>query len=116
MSQRSELIRMMHNEGMTFEEIGRALGVSKQAVNYAMHHDGFRLDGVRRVKYVGLKRWLVAHRMNLNQLEKLCGVKLRAIVGEGSMTKSKIDAVLSVTGLSYEACFGIEEESLNVAN
>ena len=113
-SKRGELIRAMHEKGFTYEEIGNLLGVSKQCAWEAAtkSKNGFHESVIRKVKYEGLRNWLLDNRVNLSELERRCGgCKLRCVLYSGhDPSKKNIDAILRVTGLTYEECFKEVEE------
>lgn len=104
---------LYEKKGMTYEEIAELFGVSRQAVHSAINrsNDGFRAASVRKVKYVGLRDWLMENRINVGELEKRIGGNRlhQAIKGKGNPQKSTIDAILAVTGLTYEECFKEED-------
>lgn len=113
MSKRGELIRAMHEKGLTYEEIGEIFGISKQAAHQAqVDHDGFREYMVLKVKYVGLRNWMLENRVNLSELATRCGTaKLNdSLIGKHEPRKKTIDAILRVTGLTYEECFKERED------
>ena len=112
LSKRSVMIRRLHEEGLTYETIASILGISKQAVHQAANppgdkNDGFRESTIPKIKYVGLRNWMRTNRINLAEVERLCGVtKLYAtVIGKCEPRKKTIDAILRVTGLTYEECF-----------
>lgn len=111
MIRRSDAIRMMHDNGMTYAEIGREFGVSAQAVHQISSRrgpgDGLHEGTLRKVKYRGLRNWLLTNRVCIRDLEKMCGASSfhASLIGNSSPTKRTIDAILAVTGLTYEECF-----------
>lgn len=111
MSKRSELIRKLHAEGLTYERIGEIFGISKQAVHQAATSkpkDYFHEMTIsQKVKYIGLRKWMLKNRVSMSKLEQLCGMsKLhKSLSGECEPRKRTIDSILSVTGLTYEECF-----------
>ena len=59
MAKRKEIMRAMREAGMTYEQIGDAFGVSKQAVHqYINCGDGFNLGAVMKIPYMGLRMWM----------------------------------------------------------
>lgn len=118
MAKRSELIRKMHDEGMTFEQIGRVFGISRQAAHEAMYcvGDRFQLSKVEMVKYVGLREWMIKNRVSFSKLNKLCGVTTirNSLLGSFDLRKKTIDAILTVTGMTYEECFKEDDLSDDV--
>ena len=116
-SGRTKLIRRLHEKGMTYDEIGELLGITKQRAHQldTQVYDGFRISTNRRIKYVGLRNWLYERRMNVNVLEKMCGFSRLSstLCGDSEPRKSTIDAILKATGMTYEECFGEEDGGLS---
>ena len=117
MSKRADLVRRMHAKGMTYEEIGEIFVFSKQRAQQLAHShpgDGFHANTIAKIKYVGLRNWMLENRVKVCDLEKQCGSRLhRALSSEGNPTKKLIDKILAITGLTYEECF--KEEVLENA-
>ena len=113
MTKRSEVIVKLHEMGLTYEQIGDMFGVSKQAIHHAsVERDGFRPSTIGRIKYVGLRNWMFANRCKLSDLEKMVGGSRRlssCLTGKHEPGKKTIDAILRVTGLTYEECFKEDE-------
>lgn len=107
LSKRAQLIRSMHNKGLTYEEIGDIFGISKQAAYQAANAgDGVRDDVIAKIKFTGLRDWMLKHRVGLAELERRCGCRLRSpLIMNGNPKKNTIDIILAVTGLTYEECF-----------
>lgn len=116
MSKRSELVRKLHYEdGLTYERIGDILGISRQAAHQLAQNtepkDRFHEKTVQKIRYVGLRNWMLERRITISKLVELCGVSgIKASLSRNlDLRKSSIDAILSVTGLTYEDCFKEEE-------
>ena len=110
MAKRLEIYRKMREEGMTYEQIGRIYGVSRQAVYDTLHYqrgDGFHWSAIKKIRWVGLRDWMLSNRVTFTKLGELTGVKnFRATIhSDCEPRKSTIDAILKVTGLTYEECF-----------
>lgn len=114
-SKRAKQARMMRDKGLTYEDIGEILGVSRQRAHQLVteYPDGFHEESARKVKYVGLRNWLLENRMNMAELERKTGLTRlhKTLKGDCEPRKSTIDAILAVTGLTYEECFRVEEGS-----
>lgn len=111
MAKRVELYRRLREKGMTYEEIGELFGVSKQCVHDAVtkNRDGFHEAATLKIRYSGLRNWMLENRIGLNDLSKRCGVARERLyhnlVRECDPRKNTIDAILAATGLTYEECF-----------
>ena len=118
MVRRSDEIHMMHDNGMTYYEIGQQFGISKQAVHQLATRrgpgDGLHEGAIRKVKYIGLRNWLLTNRVPIRDLEKMCGASSfhASLIGKCHPTKRTIDAILAATGLTYEECFKEEENEV----
>ena len=119
MIRRSDEIRMMHDNGMTYDEISQYFGVSKQAVHQMSGRrgpgDGLHEGTLRKVKYPGLRNWLLTNRVCIRDLERACGGASRfhsCLIGPCDPSKKSIDAILAATGLTYEECFKEEESKV----
>lgn len=112
MSNRADVVRKLHDEdGLSYERIGDILGISKQAAHQLAQrkesNDYFHEEAVRKIRYVGLRNWMLEHRVSISKMIELCGItsfKVSLTQNRG-LTKRSIDAILSVTGLTYEECF-----------
>lgn len=111
MATRADIMRKLHDEdGMSYERIGQLYGISRQRVHQiltAPPKDHFHPMAVQKVRYVGLREWMLENRITLSKLDELCGTsRLASSVNLGcNFRKSTIDAILKVTGLTYEECF-----------
>lgn len=99
----------LQEQGMTISEIAREYGVSRQCVSQALinyHKPKGKITGVDRIQYPAIKEWLKNNNCNFSNFEKKCGCYLRNGLKSGNgMRKFAIDAVLRVTGLTYEQAF-----------
>lgn len=111
---RAKVFRAMHEKGFTYEEIGELFGISRQAVweTATKSKNGFNESAVRKIKYVGLKDWMMANKVCIRELERRCSDKLgydirlsSMFLLLGSLEPVYIDAILAATGLTYEDCF-----------
>ena len=110
MNSRYEIMRKLHDEGISYEKIGQYFGISKQAVHQKLNRgptNHFHEGSVRKVKYIGLRDWMLNNRITMTKLEELCGISksYKSLAGSYQPSKKTIDAILAVTGLTYEECF-----------
>ena len=108
LSKRAIMIRKMRDAGLTYESIGEILGVSRQAVHQAAHAgNGFRESTVNKVRYIGLRKWMMDNGVSISELERRCGSRRLSysLTRDCEPKKKTIDAILRVTGLTYEECF-----------
>ena len=117
MSDREQRLLEMVEQGMTYAEIGRAEGISRQRVFQIIggrQKPHFRELTEKECVYIGIRNWLNEHRMSRAKLAReMYGyyhtTKVPVVNGAlmGSDTsKHTIDAILRVTGLTYEQAFG----------
>ena len=61
------------------------------------------------MKYPSIKKYMAGHNLSLREFARRCGVPsstmCRLLNGQTEPSKSTIDKILAVTGLSYEECF-----------
>lgn len=117
MATRKEMIESLRGKGLTYEEIGEVLGITKQRVHQIAtkgYTDKFHPESVRQIRFVGLRNWMLKNRVKVCELEKMCGLSkiYRSIVTDSyEPSKRTIDAILKVTGLTYEECFREEPDT-----
>lgn len=117
----------MRRQGKSFEDIGKAFGVSRQAVHKKIGKEprAKKYDGiVDRIPFQGLYDYMVAHpRLTVpafamivfgdygkNKTNCMCGI----LTGENVSIKGKyMDKLLSVTGMTYEQLFKPREGYVN---
>jgi len=119
----TEAIREDRAAGMTWAAIGEKHGCSKellrqisQGLTCGNHHHAF---SKKRCIYSGLRKWLNENLVTLEDLasqmpgwenERNGANRLRYMLrGATRITKADIDAVLKVTGLTYEEAFREDE-------
>lgn len=108
MAKKLEVYKRLREKGMTYDEIGEVFGITKQAVHDTLSHqrDGFREKTILKIKYVGLRNWMLENRITITELEHRCGRRITSLTHDHyDLSKKNIDAILSVTGLTYEECF-----------
>lgn len=101
----------MRLEGKTFQEIADRFGVSKQNIQQILK--GLCERSPRRnvdtVIYPSIQRYMKENNLSFNAFSHLCGINLGPVInglcGKNGITKRFIDAVLDVTGMTYEEAF-----------
>lgn len=109
---RAHAVRSLLNKGYNYPEIAEILGISEaDARKPTRYGDYFREDCISKVKYTGLRNWMLTNRVTINKLNELTGLTSihQCIIDRRDPSKHTIDAILRVTGLTYEECF--REES-----
>lgn len=110
--------KALRDQGMTYQQIADALGISHQAVaqtlsRYNANH--FKIVTPSRCAYKGLREWMNENKVHVAELCRRCGytpttvntTRLKKfLTGEYDIRKSYIDQILQITGLSYEQAFG----------
>ena len=108
MGDRKKAIVAMHKGGLTYDEIGQMMGVSRQRVHQIANkgtRDGFRAGAVEKIPYVGLRNWMLENRVGVTELKKRCGAKSLDLSGTHNMRADRVSKVLEVTGLLFHECF-----------
>lgn len=99
----------LYEDGLTISDIAREYGVSRQCVSQALINCRKQKEerlGADDVLYPSIKEWLKNNHCKFTDFEKQCGCCLRHGLKHGKgMRKSAIDAILRVTGLTYEQAF-----------
>ena len=117
--QRTQLMKELRKQGLSYRAIGLRLGVSRQTV---FNHIGgyervcyFTPWTEQDIAYKGLREYMNEHRMsktdftrliygqpfNPNNFQRLSKI----LAGGENFTKPTIDKILSATGLTYEEAF-----------
>lgn len=103
----------MRLDGYTFQEIGDKYGVTGVAVREALEQAGrgnyWAKNARSRCVYKGLGYWIGIKSMNAKRISEKTGISSgtieRALKGE-NVCKNVIDAILKLSGLTYEEAFG----------
>lgn len=106
--ERKKGIEAMRASGMTYNEIGQVLGVSRQRVHQIAHRkrgDHFHVGAVEKIPYIGLRNWMLENRVSVTELSKLCGVRQLKLNGKHSMRMETANKVVQLTGMTFEECF-----------
>ena len=122
MSKKTEMIKM-REAGMTYENIGKAFGISKQAVFAAIGGDvrkRFKPITSEDCIYPNLRKWMNDNRVTRSELcrkffgntNPVCHHNVSKFMRgtNGGATKHTIDRYLAVTGLTYEELFETDKE------
>lgn len=112
-SRRSQILRM-REEGHTYEEIGKVLGLSKQRCHQIVHYDrrggdGFKPKSIMKIPYVGLRNWMMENRVTVSELSKRVGVSWLATDGKKGIGTVIVERILEETGLTFEECFARDD-------
>lgn len=109
----------MREQGLSFQEIGKRLGVSKQyaydVFSYATR-TGYisykQFDMIDSLKFKGIKNWMIENGVTLKEMNGKCtGVYntnsslVRFLRGSGKADIETINKILEVTGMKYEEAF-----------
>lgn len=117
---KKEQMRLMREQGLTYREIGEALGVSKQWVATALgkqNPKNFKVVGDKCI-YPNLRKWMNDNKISRSEFLRRMGytacannsIELRSIMnGVLQPKKSYIDKMLEVTGLTYEVLFEVKQ-------
>ena len=113
---RKREMEKLYESGMTHAEIGREFGISRQRVfqligGKTRHH--YRIITKELCVYDGLRDWLNENRVSIGELTRRIYGEAHAVarkrisdkLGGAIITKTYIDKILKVTGLTYEEAF-----------
>lgn len=112
--EQKEEVQRLRDAGVAYQAIGERFGVSKQRIHQIVtcptgRRKKPKTDGI---KYPRIKRYLEENNVRVTALATACGVtdptmweNLRGV----GMAKKTIDAILKVTGLTYEEAFSEED-------
>lgn len=115
-----EEINNMRELGYSFEKIGKKLGISKQyAHNTYANSKGFtdkQIDLIYKIKYKGIRNWLLDKKMKVKDFCRLCGVcdsmhssMAKFLIGEQYGNIKTIKKILEVTKMTFEEAFFEDE-------
>ena len=121
MHETRDAARELRMQGLTFEEIGKRLGVSRQriaqccagmnpeATAWACHK-----EDLESIAYVGLKKWMLENRVSVPELMRRIGQDTGSrrsesfrnkLKGRTQLTITDIKKILAVTGGTFEQMF-----------
>lgn len=114
---RVEEMRAKADDGMTYQQIADAHGISRQRVAQILgrcspnRHRPGRTYSI----YPGVDRWMHENKMTYTEVARRLGYAVapgtlsrinRIFTGVSEMSKSDIDKLISLTGKTYEELFG----------
>ena len=114
--------RALREKGLTYAEIAKELGISRQAVAQVLSKEQkshFRPWTSDRCPYVGLRNWLNENQIVMAELLRRLGFAPESemyyryrdyLSGRTELRKHTIDKLLEITGLAYEEAFRQEDE------
>lgn len=117
---KKELIIKLHDDGLSYTEIGRTIGVSRQyAATVCGKQDVayFKPIGDTCV-YPNLRKWMNENKVTRREFLRRMGLVTHdanykrfnnILRGEGDPQKHYIDKMLEVTGLTYEVLFEVKQ-------
>ena len=121
MHETRDAARELRTQGLTFEEIGKRLGVSRQriaqccagmnpeATAWACHK-----EDLESIAYVGLKKWMLENRVSVPELMRRIGLDTGSsrskhfrnrLEGKTQLPMREIKKILAVTGGTFEQMF-----------
>ena len=114
---RKKQMETLFKNGMTYAEIGCQFGISRQRVAQIIgkrNEKYFRAIKCERCVYVGVRKWLIDNKISITELtRRLYGNSSsdnfhsvnNRLNGSAELTKTYIDKILKITGLTYEEAF-----------
>lgn len=100
--------KKLYDQGLTCNAIAQHFGVTRQAVWSCLKHgSGYGIGRPPEYDTVfpKINRWLEEHGSSIHEMERKSGVHLRRGLKSGGMTKRAVDAVLRITGMTYDEAF-----------
>lgn len=93
---------------MTYADIAKKYGVSRQAVHHCIKEYGTLSINIKptTVIFPGLRRWMRDNHIFVSDLERMTGKCLRKSLSSGNISHKNVSTILKTTGLSYEQAFG----------
>lgn len=99
--------------GATLQYLGDKYGLTRERMRQILEvYEAKRMGISQRLKscqYPAIRRWMIVHDVTYCKFGKLCGTTMDAIrnglTEKTDIKKKTIDAILSVTGLTYEEAF-----------
>jgi transcriptional regulator with XRE-family HTH domain len=113
---------MERENGLTYEEIGKKYGVSRQRVAQCcgkFQPTRFTFVTEKGCSFVNLRKWLNSQKMTTAELLKRLGLEAHkynyqrlycTLSGRRELKKSEIDKLIALTGLTYEQLFAEDEK------
>ena len=100
----------MRLEGKTFQEIGEHFAVSKQCIQQMLPKRRKKLEeAIQSCIYPNIARWMEEHEAGYAEIARQCGrlpqTVGNALSGRTGPSKTLIDQILQVIGLTYEQAF-----------
>ena len=107
--------------GMTMQQIAEKYGITKQYVSTITCQIGtghFQRVTVKRCVYPNLRAWMNNHRVGVTELAGRVGISMEAnnietlrnvLRGRTQPKKNLIEKLLSITGMTYEQLFAMED-------
>lgn len=101
-------------DGKSCSEVGKEFGVTKQRISQLFRIDGIRLhQAAGSCIYPNLALWMVEHNVGYSKMARAVGTDpqtiRRALTADGTIRKHFIDAILDLTGMTYEEAFAPKE-------
>ena len=118
---KKQMIRL-YQGGMTYRQIAAEFGISHQRVVQIIGNSKenlFRAVSKKRCVYSGLRKWLNDNKVSVCELTRrlygnACGENLNRtrgrLKGNVELTKTYIDKLLKITGLTYEEMVGEDND------
>lgn len=117
--QRIQAAKDLRDQGMSYREIADVLGISFQRVHFLLLGEDCPGDvHFSRIKesacpYYNLRNWMNRNRFGRTKMMAHIGLNQHQtfrnyLSGSSAIPKKYIDAILQVTGMTYEECFATD--------
>lgn len=121
MHETRDAARELRMQGLTFEEIGKRLGVSRQrakqccaGMNPEATARACHKEDLESIVYTGLKKWMLENRVSVPELMRRIGLDTGSrrseyfknrLKGKTQLPITEIKKILAVTGGTFEQMF-----------
>lgn len=121
MHETRDAARELRMQGLTFAEIGKRLGVSKQRIaqccagmDAEMTASACRAKDLNGIIYAGLKKWMLENRVSVPEMMRRIGLDTGSrrsehfknrLKGKTQLSITEIKKILAVTGETFEEVF-----------
>lgn len=108
MQRKSKIIEMHCFENKTRAEIAEELGVSYSQVCRILKDNGYGIESEAKTVFPAIKDWMSSNFITFSAIAKKSGYSCSYVYNSlngGTLNKNIIDAILQMSGMTYEEAF-----------